>query len=213
MTEDRVVDAGRGLRIHDPAPQFSARSTRGPVNLSDYRGRWLLFFSHPADFTSVCTSELIAFARAQGQFEKLNCDLLGLSIDSLYAHMAWVQDIERRFGERVSFPLIEDSGMVIARAYGMLDTSSTSSATVRATYIIDPDGVIRAIVWYPMNVGRSVAELLRLVEALQASEREQALTPEGWHPGERLVEPAMASLDEALKLPPDDIWYFRRRDA
>ena len=211
MSEDCTVERAVALRIHDPAPEFTARSTRGLVKLSDYRGRWLLLFSHPADFTSVCTSEFIAFAKAAPEFERLKCALLGLSVDSLYAHLAWLQDIETRFGVRVDFPLIEDSGMAIARAYGMLDRHSSGSATVRATYVIDASGIIRAIVWYPMTVGRSVAELLRLIEALQTSDREQALTPEGWKVGDKLMEPAAASLDDASAVPHGDIWYFRER--
>jgi peroxiredoxin 2/4 len=200
-----------GLRLNDRAPGFTARSTAGDISLSFYRGRWLLFFSHPADFTAVCTSEFIAFARAEEKFRRLNCDLLGLSVDSLYAHVAWLQDIERNFGVSVGFPLIEDSSMVIAKAYGMLDSTSASSATVRATYVIDPQGVIRAIVWYPMTVGRSVDELLRLVEALQVSEREGALTPEGWQPGRPLVEPAAQTLETARDAEPGQAWYYRER--
>lgn len=200
-----------GLRLNDRAPGFTARSTAGDISLSSYRGRWVLFFSHPADFTAVCTSEFIAFAKAEENFRRLNCDLLGLSVDSLYAHVAWLQDIERNFGVSVGFPLIEDSSMVIARAYGMLDSSSASSATVRATYVIDPQGVIRAIVWYPMTVGRSVDELLRLVEALQVSEREGALTPEGWQPGRPLVEPAAQTLETARDAEPGRAWYYRER--
>ena len=201
------------LRLHDRAPGFRARSTAGDIALSDYRGRWLVFFSHPADFTSVCTSEFIAFAKAQPDFAKLDCELLGLSVDSLYAHVAWLRDIERSFGVKVGFPLIEDSAMVIARAYGMLDAAAQSSGTVRATYVIDPEGVIRAIAWYPMNVGRSVAELLRLVAALQASQAAQALTPEGWQPGDALIEPAATSIQEADERDGGPSWYYRERKA
>ncbi|WP_037218094.1 peroxiredoxin [Rhizobium sp. IBUN] len=210
MTEN--MEAGLGaLRINDRAPGFVARSTAGELSLSSYRGRWLLLFSHPADFTSVCTSELIAFARAHESFSKLNCDLLGLSIDSLYSHVAWLRDIEHSFGVKVKFPLIEDSAMVIARAYGMLDSSSENSGSVRATYVVDPKGIIRAIVWYPMNVGRSVGELLRLVEALQTSEREGALAPEGWKHGDALLEPAAASMEEGNDLRKGESWYYRER--
>ncbi|MFB2553468.1 peroxiredoxin [Ensifer soli] len=208
-----AADAAVALRLNDKAPGFSARSTSGDVSLSGYRGRWVMFFSHPADFTSVCTSEFIALAKAQTQFARLNCELLGLSVDSLYSHVAWLRDIERSFGVKIGFPLIEDSAMVIARAYGMLDASSENSGTVRATYVIDPEGIIRAIVWYPMNVGRSVDELLRLVEALQTSERECALTPEGWHPGDPLVEPAASSMKDAEDVTEGQSWYYRERRA
>lgn len=208
---DRQGIVPTALRINDVAPGFSARSTAGDVSLSQYRGRWLLFFSHPADFTSVCTSEFIAFARAHESFTRLGCDLLGLSVDSLYSHVAWLRDIERSLGVRIPFPVIEDSAMVIARAYGMLGSSSENSGTVRATYVIDPKGVIRAIVWYPMNVGRSVGELLRLVEALQTSEREGAVAPEGWQRGNALFEPAMASMGEVDEMPDGETWYYRKR--
>ncbi|MCO5734740.1 peroxiredoxin [Rhizobium sp. SSA_523] len=201
------------LRLNDPAPIFRARSTAGEIALADYRGRWLLFFSHPADFTSVCTSEFIALAQAKSRFDALNCALLGLSVDSLYSHVAWLLDIERSFGVTVGFPLIEDAAMVIAKAYGMLDASAQNSGTVRATYVIDPDGIIRAIIWYPMTVGRSVEELLRLVQALQTSDREKALTPEGWQPGDPLVEPAASSLQAADAVEEGQSWYFRRRPA
>ncbi|MCA1408990.1 peroxiredoxin [Ensifer sp. IC3342] len=204
----------RSLRINDIAPGFSARSTVGDVSLASYRGRWVLFFSHPADFTPICTSEFIALARAKERFAALECELLGLSVDSLYAHVAWLRDIERSFGVKVDFPLIEDPSMAIAQAYGMLDSASPSSATVRATYVIDPEGIIRAIVWYPMNVGRSVDELLRLVEALQVSQREGASTPEGWRSGNPLVEQPAVTMEEAETANGSKgAWYYRERVA
>jgi peroxiredoxin (alkyl hydroperoxide reductase subunit C) len=171
----------------------------------------VLFFAHPANFTPVCTSEFIALARALPDFEKLDCALLGLSVDSLYSHIAWVRDIRERFGINVAFPLVEDPSMAIARAYGMIDSTSDSSATVRATYVIDPDGMIRAIVWYPMNVGRSVDELLRLVAAIQSAERENAAAPEGWLPGNSLLEHAPTSEGDETALHPGESWYFRER--
>ncbi len=198
-------------RLNALAPDFQARSTSGPITLSSYRGRWVLFFAHPANFTPVCTSEFIALARALPDFEKLDCALLGLSVDSLYSHIAWVRDIRERFGINVAFPLVEDPSMAIARAYGMIDSTSDSSATVRATYVIDPDGMIRAIVWYPMNVGRSVDELLRLVAAIQSAERENAAAPEGWLPGNSLLEHAPTSEGDETALHPGESWYFRER--
>ncbi|WDZ81560.1 peroxiredoxin (plasmid) [Ensifer adhaerens] len=198
-------------RLNALAPDFAARSTNGPITLSSYRGRWVVFFAHPANFTPVCTSEFIALARASPDFEKLDCALLGLSVDSLYSHIAWIRDIRERFGINVAFPLVEDPSMAIAKAYGMIDGTSDSSATVRATYVIDPEGIIRAIVWYPMNVGRSVDELLRLVAALQSAERENAAAPEGWRPGNPLLEHAPSSEGEETVLHPGESWYFRER--
>lgn len=201
------------MRIGDVAPDFSARSTSGPVRLSAYQGKWVLFFSHPADFTPVCTSEFIALARSADRFAELGCMLMGLSVDSLPSHIAWLKDIHARFGVKVGFPLIEDTSMVIARAFGMIDANATSSATVRATYVIDPVGVIRAISWYPMNVGRSVDELIRLVSALQAADATGASTPEAWRPGMPLVEPVAGwdVADDALG--EGEAWYYRERRA
>ncbi|TAJ51094.1 MAG: peroxiredoxin [Brevundimonas sp.] len=204
----------RALRINDQAPDFTARTTQGEKRLSDYRGRWLVLFSHPADFTPVCTSEFVALARQADAFAAINCDLMALSVDSLYSHLAWLKDIYRRFGVKVPFPIIEDPSMAIGHAFGMVDTGSSDSATVRATFVIDPEGVVRAISWYPMNIGRSVDELLRLVTALQTSDREEASTPAGWTPGDALLEPAATTLDAAIADGDDDApWYYRERRA
>lgn len=208
----QVVAGWRALRINEPAPDFTARTTAGERRLSDYRGRWLLLFSHPADFTPVCTSEFVALARQAEAFEAIGCDLLALSVDSLYSHLAWLADIQRRFGVTVPFPVIEDPSMEIGRAYGMVDDQSADSATVRATFVIDPDGVVRAMSWYPMNIGRSVEEMLRLVQALQAADREQASTPAGWTPGGPMLEPAALTLEDALaRGQGETAWYYRER--
>ncbi|WP_221410276.1 peroxiredoxin, partial [Paraburkholderia dinghuensis] len=178
----------RALRIGDPAPEFRARTTCGECALADYRGNWLLLFAHPADFTPVCTSEFIGFAKAQDKFDAIGCKLLGLSIDSLYSHLAWLRDIHERFGVRVTFPIVEDSSMAIATAYGMLDPLAPDAGAIRASYVIDPQGVIRAMSWYPLNVGRSVDEQLRLVRALQVADENGVSTPEGWHEGMPMLE-------------------------
>ena len=202
------------LRLNALAPDFTARTTMGERSLSDYRGRWLVLMSHPADFTPVCTSEFVALARQAEAFAALDCDLMALSVDSLYAHIAWLADIDRRFGVRIPFPVIEDPSMVIGTAYGMVDADSPDSATVRATFVIDPDGIARAISWYPMTVGRSVEELLRLVTALQATDREHASTPAGWTAGEPLLEPAAVTLDEAMAAEAGGQgWYTRERKS
>ena len=184
-----------GVQIDGPAPEFEARSTQGPVRLSDYRGRWLVFFSHPADFTPVCTSEFVAFEKAKERFEAQNCALLGLSVDSLFAHLAWVRDIEARFGVRITFPLVEDISMAVARAYGMIHDASATTAAVRAVYFIDPEGIIRAMCHYPATVGRSVDEILRVLAALRLAREGAVATPEGWTPGAPAVLPP--PLDQA----------------
>jgi peroxiredoxin (alkyl hydroperoxide reductase subunit C) len=199
------------LRIGDPAPRFTARTTCGERSLDDYRGSWLLLFAHPADFTPVCTSEFVSLAKANAAFEAIGCKLLGVSVDSLYAHLAWLRDIHERFGVKVTFPILEDPSMAIANAYGMLDPHSPDAATVRATYVIDPQGIVRAMTWYPMNVGRSVGEQLRLVKALQAAESTGASAPEGWCDDMPLLEPVPTTLDEALQTCGSDApWYFRQ---
>lgn len=217
--QGRGGDQGAEARLpllNEPAPAFLARTTKGDRTLDDYRGRWLVFFAHPADFTPVCASEFIAFSKAYDQFQALNCDLLGLSVDSLFSHIAWVSSIHDRFGVEVPFPIVEDPSMAIAKAYGMLHPGADSSATVRASFVIDPHGLIRAITWYPMNVGRNVEELLRLVSALQLSEREQVFTPEGWRPGDAvLAAPPLAAPGPKAWSPsaeqPD--WYYRLEAA
>jgi len=191
------------LRMGDVAPDFEARSTRGPVRLSDYKGRWLVFFSHPADFTPVCTTEFVALARAHGRFAELDCALLGLSVDSLYSHLAWTRAIRELFSVEIPFPVIEDPSMLIGRAYGMIDETAESSAGVRATYFIDPAGIIRAITHYPLTLGRSIDEMVRMVAALQATYSGEKLAPADWQPGQPLLLPA----NEKAQQEPD--WFCR----
>lgn len=196
----------------EQAPPFRARSTMGERKLEDFRGRWIVLFSHPADFTPVCTSEFIAFSRAYDRFKALDCELLGLSVDSLSSHLAWARNIETRFGIRVPFPMLEDPSMAIARAYGMLPPGARSSATVRTTFVIDPDGMIRATITYPMTVGRNVEEILRLVEALRVTDRSNVLTPEGWRPGDQIIVWPPMTFGEAGQHHHEDKsadWYYR----
>lgn len=194
------------LKIGDAAPDFVARTTQGDLTLSTLRGHWVMLFSHPADFTPVCTSEFIAFAKAEPQFRAMNCALVGLSIDSLPSHLAWVDAIRAQFGVVIPFPVVEDPSMVIGRAYGMLDSTAQSSATVRAVYVIDPQGIVRAITWYPMTVGRSVMELMRLLAALQRVAEGDVLTPEGWMPGGDVVIPAAQTQDAVAEAGP--AWFM-----
>ena len=202
-------------RIDDIAPDFEARSTQGLVRMSDYRSRWLLFFSHPADFTPVCTTEFVAFQKAVDQFKGMGCELLGLSVDSLYAHIAWVKDIEERFDVKISFPIIEDISMAVARSYGMIHDSSASTAAVRSVFFIDPEGYIRAQIHYPMNVGRSIDEILRVLAALQQTDERQIATPEGWQQGDDFVLPPPLDQDEADRRSSakGDVWYYTKEGA
>ncbi len=196
--------------LHDPAPEFHARTTMGDRSLSDYRGQWLLLFSHPADFTPVCTSEFVAFAKAAEHFTALNCALLALSVDSLFSHLAWIRSIHAQFDVVVPFPIIEDPSMAIAQAYGMISPRARDSAMVRAIFVIDPGSIIRAISWYPMTTGRSVAELLRLVAALQMTDAHGVSTPEGWQPGQDVILPPPITVSDALEAAgADGDWYYR----
>lgn len=188
-TELPAPDFPRPVRIGDVAPDFVARSTKGEVKLSSYRGRWLIFFSHPADFTPVCTTEFVALAKRQAEFDALNCTLVGLSVDSLYAHLAWVRAIEEQFDVTIEFPIIEDPSMAVGHAYGMIDAASSDAMAMRSAFYIDPNGVVRAVTTYPHNVGRSADEMLRLVSALRAVEDGKGFAPEGWQPGAPLLAP------------------------
>lgn len=176
-------------RINEPAPAFKAKTTQGDRSLEDYKGKWLILFSHPADFTPVCTTEFMAFANAAERFKALNCELLGLSIDSVFAHLAWVRNIKEKFGVTIPFPVIEDLKMEVAKAYGMIQPSAGDTSAVRATFVIDPEGKIRAMVYYPMSNGRSVDEFVRLLQGLQTSDKYGVATPENWHPGEPVIVP------------------------
>lgn len=198
-------------RIGDKAPVFSARSTTGPVNLADYRGRWLVLFSHPADFTPVCTSEFVALAKAADQFARRDCALMGLSIDTLFAHFAWLRLVRDRFGVEVRFPVIEDPSMVIAGAYGMVRSGDSDSFGVRSSFFIDPAGTIRAITCYPPNVGRSIPEMLRIVDALQAADAKGGLTPADWQPGDPLVCAPEATLDAIYAADGPGDWFLKEQ--
>ena len=198
-----------GLRIGDVAPDFSARSTTGNIRLSDYRGRWLILFSHPADFTPVCTSEFVALAKSSDAFEKRDCALMALSVDSLFSHFAWLRLIRDRFDIEVRFPIVEDPTLVIGRAYGMVAPHDNDSATVRTTFFIDPNGVIRAMTCYPANVGRSTPKMLRTLDALQAVDDGPVLAPANWEPGQALLKQPDASLDTVFAAKGQTDWFMR----
>ncbi len=177
-------------RINEPAPDFSAVTTQGPKKLSDYKGRWLILFSHPADFTPVCTTEFIAFAEHFGEFQKRNADILGVSIDSIYSHLAWVQAIKEKLNVVIPFPVIADLDMKVASAYGMIHPGASDTSAVRSVFIIDEKQNVRALVYYPMSAGRSIDEILRLLDALQTGDKHGVACPAGWRPGDKVVVPA-----------------------
>lgn len=177
------------VKIGQHAPDFSAETTYGPVCLDDYKGKWLVFFSHPGDFTPVCTTEMIAFAQANPYFEKLNTALLGLSIDSNPSHLEWMHDIYCMTGIVLPFPIIADRNGAIARKYGMISNDVSSTETVRNVFIIDDKGTVRVILVYPLNVGRFVPEILRIIQSLQMSDCTKAATPANWIPGRPVIVP------------------------
>lgn len=201
--------------LNEPAPDFEAVTTHGRKKLSDYRGNWILLFSHPADFTPVCTTEFIGFARHYEQFRANNCELLGLSIDSVHAHLAWIRNIKEKFGIEIPFPIIADVRMDIARLYGMIHPGAADTSTIRATFFIDDKGILRAMVYYPLTTGRSIPEFLRVLQALQVHDRHGVATPEGWQQGDAVIVPAPTTAEAAdrrLEEGYDCVdWYFCKK--
>src|SRR3984893_11926687 len=185
-TEVVTVAVPRIPRINDPAPDFEARSTHGIIRLSDYtsKGKWVLLFSHPSDFTPVCTTEFVEFARRWPEFDALNTQLVGVSIDSIYSHIAWVRDIEQHAQVEVKFPVVADLDQRVARLYGMVHEATADTATVRAVFVIDPKQKVRTVLYYPMQLGRSIDELLRVLQGLQTVDANGVSCPADWKPGD-----------------------------
>ena len=182
--------------IGDPAPAFTAQTTHGELKFpDDYQGKWVILFSHPADFTPVCTTEFMTFASMADDFGALNCELIGLSIDSNYSHIAWARTIEQKIEYKdmsnvhIGFPIIADLTMEVAHKYGMLHPKADSTHAVRATFIIDPEAKVRAILYYPQSNGRNMDEILRLVKALQTGDQHKVATPANWQPGDEVIIP------------------------
>jgi peroxiredoxin (alkyl hydroperoxide reductase subunit C) len=187
-------------RIGDKAPEFKAITTQGEINFpDDYKGKWVILFSHPADFTPVCTSEFMTFAKLEQEFNKHNCKLVGLSVDGLYSHIAWLRTIKDKIEYKgmknveVKFPLIEDITMNVAKKYGMIQPGESSTKAVRAVFFIDPKGVIRAIIYYPLSMGRNFDELMRALIAMQAADKHSIATPADWRPGDDVIVPTAGS--------------------
>lgn len=187
-------------RIGDPAPAFTASTTQGEITFpADYQGKWVILFSHPADFTPVCTSEFMTFATLQDEFKAYNTELVGLSVDGLYSHIAWLRTIKDKIVFRdmkdveVTFPLIDDITMEIAKRYGMIMPGEDSTKAVRAVFVVDPKGMIRAIIYYPLSLGRNFDELMRVIKALQTADAFEVATPADWRPGDRVIVPPAGS--------------------
>ncbi len=190
--------------IGDDAPAFKAKTTMGEIDFpKDYKGKWVILFSHPADFTPVCTTEFMTFASMQSDFKKMNCELIGLSIDSIYAHIAWLRTIKEKIDYRnmsdveVKFPVIEDLRMDVSRKYGMVQPNASNTQAVRAVFIIDPKAKVRAVLYYPLSNGRNMDEIKRLLTAMQKSDLEGIATPANWQPGDDVIIPPPGSCGAA----------------
>ncbi|RNE50048.1 peroxiredoxin [Corynebacterium alimapuense] len=213
-------------RIGDTAPAFTAESTQGTVNFpADYVGSWVILFSHPADFTPVCTSEFMTFATMQEDFARYNTKLIGLSVDGLYSHIAWLRTIQEKMTYRdmknveVTFPLIDDVSMNVASKYGMIMPGEATTSAVRAVFVIDPAGLVRTILYYPLALGRNFDELLRIIKGLQTADEFDVALPADWRPGERAIVPPAGSCGVAKdRMSGEDTdvecvdWFFCTRD-
>ncbi len=204
MEEQQQNETRNMPLIGDDAPAFKAQTTQGEINFpKDYKGKWVILFSHPADFTPVCTTEFMTFASMQEDFKKLNTELIGLSIDSLYAHIAWLRTIKEKIKFNgmedvdVSFPVIEDLRMDVAKKYGMVQPNASNTQAVRAVFIIDPKAKVRAVIYYPLSNGRNMDEIKRLVQAMQKSDKESIATPANWQPGDDVIVPPPGSCGTA----------------
>jgi len=188
-------------RIGDPAPDFTAVTTHSPaMRFSEWQGdSWVVLFSHPADFTPVCSTELAEFARRKSDFDAINTKLIGLSVDSVHSHLAWLQNLKEKVGVDIPYPLIADVDMKVSQLYGMLHPGASATATVRAVFVIDPKRVVRAVVYYPMNAGRNIDEILRITTALQVADNYACALPANWRPGEKVVVPPPKQVEEVAE--------------
>ncbi len=208
--------------IGDPAPAFEAESTQGKIKFPEqFRGKWVILFSHPSDFTAVCTSEFVLFGAMQEEFERHNCKLIGLSVGTVPSHIAWIKNIEERIeyrghrGVQIRFPLVADITMEVARRYGMIHSATRTSAAVRAVFFIDPRSRVRAVVYYPMQLGRNFDELKRILVGLQTIDKYGVALPADWRPGDDIVVPQPATAEAAVQAQAEGMhcsdWYFCTR--
>lgn len=205
-------------RIGDTAPDFEAVTTKGTIKMSEFaKDKWTVMFSHPADFTPVCTTEMSGFAIRKPEFDALNTELLGLSIDSIHAHLGWVQNVRENTGVYFDFPIIADIDMKVSKLYGMLQPNESETAAVRAVFFIDPAKKIRLIMYYPLNVGRNMDEILRALDALQMSDKHKVSMPLDWKRGDQVICSPPKTLDALNERLADDsvekvTWYLAKKD-
>ena len=198
MTDSNATPQSNLLQLNAPVPDFDAKTTHGDLRLSTWNpDKWVVLFSHPADFTPVCTTEFMGFAELQDEFAKRNVALLGNSIDSIYSHIAWVRSIKQHFGVDIQFPIIADLDQKVSSKFGMVHEASSNTAAIRAVFIIDPKRILRAMIYYPLNVGRNMAEVLRVVDALQTADTHGVACPANWNPGEKVIVPPPGTTQEA----------------
>jgi len=183
-------------RLGEKAPNFDALTTQGRMKLEDFKGMWLILFSHPADFTPVCTTEFMAFSEIYEELKKKNVELLGLSVDSVSSHIAWMRNIEEKMGVKIRFPIIADLNKEVAKLYGMIHPGQSKTETVRCVFIIDPEGKLRAMLYYPLTTGRNMSEIIRIIDALQTTDKHKVATPANWMPGDPVVLPPPTTLEE-----------------
>ena len=211
------VEEAPRLELNGPAPDFQANTTHGPIRLSEWaKGKWVILFSHPADFTPVCTTEFCEFARMHGELEKKGVAIIGNSIDSVYSHIAWIRNIEQNFGAKIPFPVIADLDQSVARLYGMVHTPSSVTAAVRCVFFIDPKRILRAMIYYPLNVGRNFDEIMRVIDALQTADKYGVACPANWKPGQEvIVPPPVTAKDAEERTKSKEFkvtdWYFSRK--
>jgi peroxiredoxin (alkyl hydroperoxide reductase subunit C) len=202
-------------RLGEPAPDFEAPTTHGIIRLDDYKGGWLVLFSHPADFTPVCTTEFMAFAQIYEELQKRGVELLGISVDSITSHIAWVRNIEEKTGVKIPFPIIADLNKEVAERFGMVHPGQSKTETVRCVFVIDPNQIVRAMIYYPLTTGRNMAEILRLIDALQTTDQHGVATPANWKPGDMVIVPppnTQEMAEERLKQGYECVdWYFCKK--
>jgi len=217
MEEQTQMQVQQMPRIGDKAPDFTAVTTQGEIEFSEYnKGSWVILFSHPADFTPVCTTEMSEFAKQEGEFAKWNTKLMGLSIDSIHSHIAWVNNVKKNLGITMRFPIIADIDMKVANLYGMLQPGESQTAAVRAVFFIDPHEKIRLIMYYPLNIGRNMDEVWRVLKALQASDENGVAMPLNWQPGDKVIVPPPKTVDEMEEREASDYemvdFYLAKKD-
>ncbi|MFW5967851.1 MAG: peroxiredoxin [Persicimonas sp.] len=222
MTDEQTNEANTGqqrpmLQLEAPAPDFEAETTHGTIRLSEWnKDKWIILFSHPSDFTPVCTTEFMGFAERYEQFRERNVELLGLSIDGLHSHIAWTRNIEENFGVEIPFPIIVDIDQKVSQKYSMVHKASSDTAAVRTVFVIDPERRLRAMVYYPLEVGRNMDEFVRLIDALQTVDEHGVATPADWQPGDDVILPPPSTSGEAAERLEDETadvtdWYFAKR--